>query len=131
MIGDAYVEFSSARQQVKTVNALGWTTAFAYTGGLLESITLPVPAAPAEVRRYNFWYTSSLFDRVKAPSASLPRVTRVARDGTSKINSITDPDNFATTFAYDASNRIITRTNKLNDATSFQTMTAERSSSRA
>jgi hypothetical protein len=103
-MGDnAYVEFNSAGQHVETVNSLGWRTKFLYTGALLDSIVLPVPASSSEVRGYRFWYTSSLLDSVQAPSASLARTVRVDRGGTSKINSIIDPDGFATAFGYDAS----------------------------
>jgi len=120
LIGDgAYVEFNSFGQHVQTMNALGWSTTFAYTSGLLDSITLPVPAGSPEGRRYVFWYTSSLLDSVQAPRASASRTTRIAHGG-SNVNSITDADGLNTTFAYDAANRIITRTNKLNDTTYFQ-----------
>jgi RHS repeat-associated protein len=121
LMGDnAYVEFNSAGQHVETVNSLGWRTKFLYTGALLDSIVLPVPASSSEVRGYRFWYTSSLLDSVQAPSASLARTVRVDRGGTSKINSIIDPDGFATAFGYDASNRLTTRRNKLNDTSYFQ-----------
>ena len=120
LMGDsAYVEFNSTGQQTATVNALNWTTKFAYTGALLDSIVLPVPQGSGEVRKYRFWYTSSHLDSVQAPAASLARTTRVARDGSSRVVSITDPDGLATAFGYDASSRITTRRNKLSDTTYF------------
>jgi YD repeat-containing protein len=119
-LGDgAFVEFNSDGRHVKTENALGWKTIFAYEGGLLQSITLPVPSSSAEVRPYRFWYTSSLLDSVQAPNANVSRTTRVARNG-NRLDSIIDPGSPATTFGYDAYNRITSRRNKLGDTTYFQ-----------
>jgi RHS repeat-associated protein len=121
LLGDgAYVEFNTSGQHTRTVSALGSVTRFVYNGSLLDSLVLPVPAGSAQVRAYQFSYTSSLLDSVRAPMASFARTVRLARGGTSKINSITDPDGLASAFAYDASNRIITRVNKLADSTFFQ-----------
>jgi RHS repeat-associated protein len=121
LLGDgAYVEFNSAGQHARTVSALGPVTRFVYSGALLDSLVLPVPSGSSQVRSYKFLYTSSLLDSVRAPMASFARTVRVARAGTSRINSITDPDGLASAFGYDASNRIITRVNKLADSTSFQ-----------
>jgi len=80
---------------------------------------LPVPAGSTQKRAYKFRYTSSLLDSVTAPKAAFARTTRLARTG-AKVNSITDPDGLAIAFGYDASNRIITRRNKLGDTTYFQ-----------
>lgn len=121
LLGDsAYVEFNTSGQHTRTVSALGSVTRFVYNGSLLDSLVLPVPAGSAQVRAYKFSYTSSLLDSVRAPMASFARTVRLGRGGTSKINSITDPDGLASAFAYDASNRIITRVNKLADSTFFQ-----------
>jgi len=40
----ASVQFNAAGQQTATINALGYTTTFAYSGSNLATITLPVPA---------------------------------------------------------------------------------------
>jgi RHS repeat-associated protein len=121
LLGDsAYVEFNSAGQHTRTVSALGWVTRFVYNGALLDSLVLPVPSGSSQIRAYTFSYTSSLIDSVRAPMASFARTVRLTRGGTSRINSITDPDGLASAFGYDASNRIITRVNKLADSTFFQ-----------
>jgi RHS repeat-associated protein len=119
-LGDsAYVEFNSSGEHTKTVNALGWTTTFAYSSGALQSITLPVPSGSGGLRRYNLYYSSSLLDSITAPAASFARIVRVAHDGSSRITSITDPGDSAVMFGYDGSNRMAWRSNKLKDTTYF------------
>jgi RHS repeat-associated protein len=121
LLGDgSYVEFNSTGQHTRTVNPLGWSTRFTYVGALLDSIVLPVPSGSSQTRAYRFSYTSSLLDSIRAPMASFARTVRVTRGGTSRINSITDPDGLASSFGYDALNRVISRRNKLGDTTYFQ-----------
>ncbi|HUQ46609.1 MAG TPA: RHS repeat-associated core domain-containing protein [Gemmatimonadaceae bacterium] len=121
LMGDnAYVEFDASGNHITTVNAFGWKTTFAYSGGLLQSITLPVRIGHGDLRRYRLWYsTSSVLDSVQAPTASFARITQLTHDGLSRITSVTDPGSNAVVFGYDASNRMTFRRNRLSDTTYF------------
>ncbi|MDQ2930849.1 MAG: DUF4157 domain-containing protein [Gemmatimonadota bacterium] len=117
------VKFDASGRHVQTVNRLGHTTQFYYTGTASTLDSMEV--APAGSRmRYRFYYTAGRIDSVRAPGQSgTLRVTRFTIDARGQITKIKDPDNDSVTFAYDAiaadSNIIVSRTNALGVVTTF------------
>ena len=116
----AYVQFGPFMLHSATVNALGHTTQFVWDTATkqLRSIVLPVPSGSSAVPTYAFSYTSNLLTSVTAPPGpNGARVTTLSRSGGDL--SVIDPGALAVHYVADASNRIITRTNRLGDATRF------------
>jgi RHS repeat-associated protein len=117
----ARVIFNSAGQHAQTINRLGQVTSFGYSGGQLQSITLPVVNGAAPI--YTFVFNGSQAQVTAPPVNGQSRITTLLLSG-GRVMTIRDPDYAApnwpaTGFAYDGTNRIIARTNKLGAATSF------------
>ena len=114
----AYVFFNGTMQHTQTVNAQGHVTQFNWSTNQLTSIVLPVPPGSSAVPTYTFNYTAGVLSSVVAPAnASGPRVTTLTR-GSDSV-AIADPGAPAVRYKADATNRVVRRTNRLGDATTF------------
>jgi len=120
------VLFNSTGQHVNTINRLGHTTTFTYSGSTLSSIAVPVPTGAAAVS-YGFTYVSGLLKTITSPSATVGghRTTTVTMTS-GRITSIVDPDSTdatgssaAFTYSTTLTNRIVTRTDHLGVVTTF------------
>jgi len=99
-----------AGEHIATVNRLDDTTTFARTGGRLSGITLP---------RGGLTYTFAYDGNQKLMQVTPPAVSGTPRTVGASVNSgrlvsITDPDGFATTFAYSSTvaNLMVSRSDK-------------------
>jgi RHS repeat-associated protein len=110
------VRFNSAGLHTATTNRLGQTTTFSYTGGLLQSITVP----PSGVGlAFSFGYTSGKLSSISSPGTPTTRVTRVYQSA-GRVDSVMDADTSKVKFAYSATGKLITqRTDRLGHATTY------------
>ncbi|MFL5616045.1 MAG: RHS repeat-associated core domain-containing protein [Gemmatimonadaceae bacterium] len=126
----AFVEFDASGNHVRTVNAVGHVTSFAYNGSItgnpLQIVTLPVPSGSATSRQYSFSYNvdgsghaTGLASATAPAIGTTARTTTFGYTSTKWISSITDPDGHSQNYSYDAAHRLVARRNKLNDSTSF------------
>ncbi len=123
--GGAKVWFSTTGRHDSTVNRLGQRTAFAYTNGLLTSITLPTAGGG---QSYSFTYDSSAPpQRVVTITAPGARVTTLWLSSM-RVDSIRDPDNTKVRLTYEngTSRRIATRTDRRGTVTSYNYDVAEK-----
>ncbi|HEY0928371.1 MAG TPA: RHS repeat-associated core domain-containing protein [Gemmatimonas sp.] len=106
----ARVVFNNSGEHIATINRLDDTTTFARTGGRLTGITLP---------RGGLTYTFAYDGNQKLMQVTPPAVSGTPRTVGASVNSgrlvsITDPDGFATTFAYSSTvaNLMVSRSDK-------------------
>lgn len=110
------VKFNSAGLHTATTNRLAQTTTFSYTGGLLQSITVPPSAAGLS---FSFSYTSGKLSSISSPGTPTARLTRIYQSS-GRVDSVTDADTARVKFAYSGTTRFITtRTDRLGHATSY------------
>lgn len=120
--GGGRVDYDSLGRHTLTVDARGFSTAFAYQNSSanspLASVTVPRLASP-----YTFQYavigSDTVLSGVNAPGPSGSRFTQVTPSG-SRLASIRDPDLRIVTFTYaGASPRISARDDRRLTRTSF------------
>ncbi len=130
------VLFNSTGQHVNTINRLGHTTTFTYTGSTLSSIGVPVPTGATAVS-YGFTYTGGLLQTITSPSTTIGghRTTTVTMTS-GRITSIVDPDStdangssVAFSYSTNVTNRIVTRTDHFGVVTTFAYDTLKKVSS--
>jgi len=94
--------FSSTGQLTSIRDLNGYTTTLSYTGGLLTAIT------DAAGRQLNLGYTSGKLTSVSDPLNR--RVTFAYNDGLGNLTDAYDANGGHTSFTYDSSHRMLTRT---------------------
>ena len=118
----AQVKFSSAGLDSVTVSRVGHVTKFAYSGGLLTSITLPTPPSGTVVKD-SLLYVSSKLHTFTVPGPTAAGRTATIAIAAGRVTSITDPDTSSISFTYlttgPDSNRVQSVTDKLSVPTEY------------
>ena len=113
--GGVRVVFNTTGQHIRTVNRVGVTTTFAYTGTRLQSITVPVRSGAAPT--YTFTYDGSglLYQVTAPPVGAQARVTTFTYTAATLQLDIQDPDGSTVNYHHDGgiANRIWGRTDRL------------------
>jgi RHS repeat-associated protein len=119
--------FSGTGKLTSLVDILGRATTFSYDGsGRVTEIADPMASLSSTPRRYVFAYGSTGLSTItESGGPGTPRVTTIAIGTNGSIQSITDPDNLATSFSYDGSDRLSTFTDRRGAVTtlSYDTLT--------
>lgn len=119
---NARVFFSSTGVHDSTVNVAQHVTRFVYASGLLTRIQFPTVSGTIED---SLFYTSSVLDSIRAPGGRTLRIFRSA----SRVDSLQDPDGQRVRLASGTgllTNVVITRTDRRGNATSFSYDAANR-----
>ena len=113
-----WVYFNASGQHTKTRNRQGHLTQFAYTAGLLGTITLPPTGSPLS---YTFNYTSGRLNSVVAPGVPSSRTTTVTiAPATNRLTQFLEPDTRTVGFGYGSDNKIASRTDRRATVTGFK-----------
>jgi RHS repeat-associated protein len=122
--GGLRIHFDSAGEHATTVNRLGQTTTFAWSGGLLQSITVPPTSAGLA---WHFTYTSGHLSSVTAPPGpgGARTVTVYASQSPARLDSVKDLDGRTVRFTYAGTPALLTRRiDQLHDTVTFTYGTA-------
>lgn len=113
--GGVQVVFDGAGRHVRTVNRVGHTTQFAWTGTRLQTITVPVRSGTAPVFSFVYDGAGLLYQVVAPPVGGETRVTTFTWDAGAFQLTIQDPDAATVNFHFDGGifNRIWGRTDRL------------------
>ena len=122
--GRLQIQFDQAGEHVATVNRLGQTTAFYWSSGRLDSLTVPPSAAHLT---WHFAYTSGHLSSVTAPPgpSGARTVTVYASQSPAQVDSIRDLDGTQVHFSYAGTSHLVTSvTDPLGHTTTFSYSTA-------
>jgi YD repeat-containing protein len=111
------VVFDATGHHIKTISRQQQVTVFTWntTGVRVDSIRVPPNGGARTV--YKFTYASSKLDKITDP---VGRILDATVNGSGQLTSLIDPDTtVATTFGYDASNRLTSRTNRRGYVTAY------------
>jgi YD repeat-containing protein len=113
------IQFDQAGEHVATVNRLGQTTAFYWSSGRLDSLTVPPAAAHLT---WHFTYTSGHLSSVTAPPgpSGARTVTVYVSQSPAQVDSIRDLDGTQVHFSYSGTSHLVTSvTDPLGHSTTF------------
>ena len=106
--------FGGTGKLASLVDIVGRSTTFTYdASGRLSEVADPMSGLSSAPRRYVLAYNSSGLSTITETSpAGASRATTVAIGSNGSIQSLSDPDGIATSFSYDAANRLSTVTDR-------------------